>query len=63
MKQVDTDDNDSVDYQDGTIEARKGSVEMVALADVQSSVVNPANAGAAPDDDADIDFFDDDLSD
>lgn len=63
MKQVDTDDNDSIDYQDGTVEAKKGSVEMVALPDEQSSGANPASAGAAPDDDADIDFFDDDLSD
>uniref|UniRef100_A0A2N9EIB1 BED-type domain-containing protein n=1 Tax=Fagus sylvatica TaxID=28930 RepID=A0A2N9EIB1_FAGSY len=63
MKQLDAYDNDLVDYQDGTAEGRKGSLELDTLADVESLEVNPANAGAATDDDADLNFFEDDLSD
>ncbi|KAK7830263.1 hypothetical protein CFP56_028349 [Quercus suber] len=62
MKQ-DSYDNDLVDYQDGTAEARKGSLELVSLTDVESLDAIPANAAAATDDEADINFFDDDLSD
>lgn len=62
MKQ-DSYDNDLVDYQDGTTEARKGSLELVSLTDVESLDAIPANAAAATDDEADINFFDDDLSD
>lgn len=64
MKQLDSYDNDMVDYQDGTAEARKGSLELVSLTDVESLDAIPANAAAAAtDDEADINFFDDDLSD
>ncbi|KAB1213746.1 hypothetical protein CJ030_MR5G021887 [Morella rubra] len=63
LKQVDACENDLVDYRDGSADGRKGSVELVTLADVQSLDSNPANAGVATDDDADINFFDDDLSD
>ena len=54
-----------VDYQDGTAEARKGCLELATMADIKPLDVNPANSGAATDDDdaADIDFLDDDLSD
>lgn len=62
MKQ-DSYDNDLVDYQDGTTEARKGTLELVSLTDVESLDAIPANAAAATDDEADINFFDDDLSD
>lgn len=62
MKQ-DSYENDLVDYQDGTAEVRKGSLELVSLTDVESLDAIPANAGAATDDEADINFFEDDLSD
>lgn len=62
MKQ-DSYENDLVDYQDGTAEVRKGSLELDSLADVESLDAIPANAGAATDDEADINFFEDDLSD
>ena len=62
MKQ-DSYENDLVDYQAGTAEVRKGSLELVSLADVESLDAIPANAGAATDDEADINFFEDDLSD
>lgn len=53
-----------VDYQDGTAEARKGCLELATMPDIKPLDVNPANASAASDDDdADIDFLDDDLSD
>ncbi|XP_059435153.1 uncharacterized protein LOC132168095 [Corylus avellana] len=64
-KQLDAYENDLVDYQDGTAEARKGCLELANMADIKPLDVNPANSGAATDDDdaADIDFLDDDLSD
>jgi hypothetical protein len=53
-----------VDYQDGTAETRKGCLELATMANIKPLDVNPADVGAATDDDdADIDFLDDDLSD
>uniref|UniRef100_A0A5B7A4G1 BED-type domain-containing protein n=1 Tax=Davidia involucrata TaxID=16924 RepID=A0A5B7A4G1_DAVIN len=64
MEQADAYENDLIEYEDGNVEARKGSMELVTLADVEPLDVNPANnAGAATDDDADLNFLDDDLSD
>lgn len=63
MEQDDAYENDLIEYEDGTTEARKGSVEIVTLADVGPLVVHAANAGAATDDDADLNFLDDGLSD
>ncbi|KAA8528167.1 hypothetical protein F0562_035582 [Nyssa sinensis] len=64
MDQVDAYENDLIEYEDGNVEGRKGSMEMVTLADVEPLDVIPANnAGAATDDDADLNFLDDDLSD
>lgn len=68
MEQVDTFENE-VDYEDGHVEARKGCMQLVTLADVQPLDVNPANNfGAATDDDDyedddnNINFLDDNMS-
>ncbi|XP_057546877.1 uncharacterized protein LOC130825589 isoform X2 [Amaranthus tricolor] len=53
---------DILDYDDGNSDMRRGSLEMVTLADVEPLEVHP-NAGPATDDDADLDFLDDDLTD
>ncbi|KAM7484907.1 hypothetical protein LguiA_000916 [Lonicera macranthoides] len=69
MDQVDAYENDMMEYEDGNAESRKGSIDMVTLADVQIQPLdaNPANnAGTSFDDDEDEDddlnFLDDDLS-
>lgn len=55
-------ENDMVEYDDGSTDGRKASLEMVTLANVEPlDIVNPASAGVATDeDDADINFLDDD---
>lgn len=55
-------DYNILDYDDGNSDMRRGSLEMVTLAEVDPLEVHP-NAGPVTDDDADLDFFDDDLSD
>lgn len=60
MEQVETYENAMIYYEDGSIETRKVSVEEVTLGDVN---VNAANAGVDSDDDADINFFEDEMSD
>lgn len=64
MEQADAYENDFIEYEDGNAaEARKGSLEMVTLADVEPLDVNPPNnAGTVSDDEADLNFLDDDLS-
>ncbi|PSR92451.1 Alanine--tRNA ligase [Actinidia chinensis var. chinensis] len=63
MDQADAYENDLIEYEDGNAEGKKGSLEMVTLADVEPLDVNPPrNAGTATDDDADLNFLDDDLS-
>ncbi|XP_057958978.1 uncharacterized protein LOC131151669 isoform X2 [Malania oleifera] len=63
MEEADAYENDLTEFEDGAAEAQKGSYEMVALADVESYDINPSNVGAASDDDTDLNFLDDDLSD
>ncbi|XP_059632033.1 uncharacterized protein LOC132274713 [Cornus florida] len=69
IEQVDAYENDLIEYEDGNGEARKGSMEMVTLADVEPLDVEPINnVGTATDDededdDDDLNFLDDDLSD
>ncbi|KAG8373213.1 hypothetical protein BUALT_Bualt11G0000200 [Buddleja alternifolia] len=55
-------ENDLLEFEDGNAESRKGSVEMVALADVVEPLDENPNA-AASDDDPDLNFLDDDMSD
>lgn len=64
MEQADAYENDFIEYEDGNAaEARKGSLETVTLADVEPLDVNPPNnAGTVSDDEADLNFLDDDLS-
>lgn len=61
-------EDETIDYEGGTVDTRKGCVELVASTDVN---VNPANACADSDEDDDggydggggeINYFDDDLS-
>lgn len=68
IEQVDTYENE-VEYEDGHIEARKGCMQLVTLADVQPLDVNPANNFSAAtddddyeDDDNNINFLDDNMS-
>lgn len=67
MELANTFEDETIDYEDGTVE--KGCVELVSSADVN---VNPTNAGVGSDDDDDddndededgeVNYFDDDLS-
>lgn len=60
MEHVETYENE-LDYGDANAESRKGSMEMVAVADLAEPLdVNPAHNCAGSDDD--MNFFDDDLS-
>ena len=56
-------DYDILEYDDGNSDMRRGSLEMVTLADVEPLEVHP-NAGPATDNGGgDFDFFDDDVTD
>lgn len=57
-------ENDSIDYDDGSARSLKGSLELVTMADlaVGSPDVDHANMDAATDDESDMNYFDDDLS-
>jgi len=57
-------ENDSIDYDDGGSRSLKGSLELVTMADlaVGSPDVDHANMDAATDDESDLNYFDDDLS-
>lgn len=64
MEPLDAYENDLIDYEDGTSEGgRKGCLQLVSLTDVETLDVNPANGGASTDNDADVKFYDDELSD
>ncbi|XAR56936.1 hypothetical protein NMG60_11024905 [Bertholletia excelsa] len=63
--QADAYENDLMEYEDGSGEGnRKGSLVMVTLADMESLDVNPPNntGTGTDDDDADLNFLDDDFS-
>ncbi|KAJ8430878.1 hypothetical protein Cgig2_011341 [Carnegiea gigantea] len=55
-------DYDILDYEDRNSDTRRCSLEMVTPAEVEPLEVH-TNAGPATDDEADLDFLDDDLSD
>ncbi|KMS98642.1 hypothetical protein BVRB_3g070400 [Beta vulgaris subsp. vulgaris] len=55
-------DYDILEYDDGNSYLRRGSLDMGTLADVEPLEVHH-NAGPATDDDAELDFLDDDLTD
>ena len=63
MEPLDAYENDLIDYEDGTSEGRKGCLQLVGLTDVDTLDVNPANGGASTDNDADVKFYDNELSD
>ncbi|RVW55958.1 hypothetical protein CK203_078782 [Vitis vinifera] len=64
MDHTDAYENDLMEYEDGTADGRKASLEMVTLSSVEPlDIVNPASAGVATDDDTDLNFLGDDLSD
>lgn len=64
MDQADAYENELMEYEDGSADGRKASMEMVTLASMEPlDIVNPATASGATDDDADLNFLDDDLSD
>ena len=64
MDHTDAYENDLMQYEDGTADGRKASLEMVTLSSVEPlDIVNPASAGVATDDDTDLNFLGDDLSD
>lgn len=57
-------ENDSIDYEVGAARSLKGSLEQVAMADVAvgSPDVDHANVDADTDNESDLNYFDDDLS-
>lgn len=57
-------ENDSVDYEDSAARPLKGSLELVTMADgaVGSPDADHANIDAASDDESDLNYFDNDLS-
>lgn len=60
---VEAHEND-LDCEDGNAELRKGSLEMVTVADIVEPLdINPAHACTGSDDEADMDFLDDNMSD
>lgn len=63
MEPLDAYENDLIDYEDGSSEGQKGCLQMVRLTDVEPLDVHPANGGASTDNDADVKFYDDELSD
>ena len=64
MEHVETYENE-LDHDDGNAaDSRKGSLEMVTVADIVEPLdVNPAHACGGCDDEGDTNFFDDDQSD
>ncbi|XP_043708696.1 uncharacterized protein LOC122657953 isoform X2 [Telopea speciosissima] len=65
MEQAEADENELIENEDANDETRKGTLEMGALVElVEPLEVHPANIVAATDDDDndDLDFLDDDLS-
>ncbi|MED6144902.1 hypothetical protein PIB30_118661 [Stylosanthes scabra] len=64
VEQDDPYENDSIDYDDGAARSLKGSLELETIADlaVGSPDVDHANINAATDNDSDLNYFDDDLS-
>ncbi|KAK7304043.1 hypothetical protein RJT34_15047 [Clitoria ternatea] len=57
-------ENDSIDFEDGAARPLKGSLELVTMADIAigSPDVDHANIDAATDDESDLNYFDDYLS-
>ncbi|TKY72960.1 ABC transporter B family member 1 [Spatholobus suberectus] len=64
VEQDDEYENDSIDYEDGAARPLKGSLELVTMADVAvgSPDVDHSNIDAATDDESNLNYFDDDLS-
>lgn len=64
VEQDDEYENDSIDYEDGAARSLKGSLELETMADVAvgSPDVDHANIDAATDNESDLNYFDDDLS-
>ncbi|CAI9109764.1 OLC1v1009659C1 [Oldenlandia corymbosa var. corymbosa] len=63
MEHVETHENE-LDYEDGSAEFRKGSLEMLTVADIVDPLdITPANTFTGSDDEAEMDFLDDNLSD
>lgn len=57
-------ENDFMDHDGGNADSRKGSLEMVTLAgEAEPLEVNPDDTGTATDDDSDLNFLDNELSD
>lgn len=57
-------ENDFMDHDGGNADLRKGSLEMVTLAgEAEPLEVNPDDTGTATDDDSDLNFLDNELSD
>ncbi|XP_019239151.1 PREDICTED: uncharacterized protein LOC109219174 [Nicotiana attenuata] len=57
-------ENDFMDHDGGNADLRKGSLEMVTLSgEAEPLEVNPHNTGTATDDDSDLNFLDNELSD
>ncbi|XP_057750262.1 uncharacterized protein LOC130968812 [Arachis stenosperma] len=64
IEQDDQYENDLIDYDDGAARSLKGTLELETMADlaVGSPDVDHANINAATDNDSDLNYFDDDLS-
>lgn len=62
VEQDDECENDSIDYEDGGARPVKESLELVAMVDVGSLDGDHANMDAATDDESDLKYFGDDLS-
>ncbi|KAJ7980474.1 HAT dimerization domain-containing protein [Quillaja saponaria] len=64
QEQSDAYENDSIDYEDGATRAAKESLELMTVADIGTLDISHANAGTATatDEDSDLNYFDDDLS-
>ncbi|KAI4335080.1 hypothetical protein L6164_013761 [Bauhinia variegata] len=55
-------ENDSLEHEDGVARSEKGPLELVTMADVGSLDVGHASIGAATDEESDLNYFHDDLS-
>ncbi|KAI9125732.1 hypothetical protein K1719_003150 [Acacia pycnantha] len=55
-------ENDSIGYEDGAARAVKECLELVAIGDVGSLDLDHANMDATTEDESDLNYFDDDLS-
>lgn len=62
MAYEDNNENDGVDYEGGTPEARKGSMEHLSLADVESQSLD-IDPATDDEDDGDLNYYNDDVSD